>query len=162
MDRYCDRGEPGSGFPRDCDNCIENRSPCDSSLAYLNICRPHSMLPNSRLRRFLAAQADQRRVRLSWQERAMAEQPSTQSYADFPMHSKLPKRYRRSPLFMSWLPPVSVGLMPSVPQQPITATLPQHDTPQSYDAETSGSAVLNEHGVFEDHQATIDAGQGKA
>ena len=63
---------------------------------------------------------------------------------------------------MARQPPVSMGLMPSVPQYSVTATLPQHDTSQSHEVETSGPAVLIEHGLLEARQATIDAGQGSS
>ena len=78
------------------------------------------MVPNLQLRYFLSSQANQESLRLSWLEQAMAKQPSSQSYPDCAMERARP--------FIARKLPVGLGLMPSLPQQPITATIPQHDT----------------------------------
>ena len=113
------------------------------------------MIPNLQLQYFLSLQANEGSLRLSWLERAMAEQSSSQLYQDFATQSVLLERENRSHFFMARQPPVGMGLMPSVPQQPITATLPQHDTSQSHEVEPSGPA----HGRFKSRQATVNAGQ---
>ena len=74
------------------------------------------MVPNLKLTYCLAAQANQGSLHLSRQERAIAQQSSSQSYPDYATQSELLERRHRSRLFMARRPLVNMGVMPSVPQ----------------------------------------------
>lgn len=65
----------------------------------------------------------------------------------------------KSRLFWARQPPVSLGLTPSVPQQPTTATLSLHDTSQAHGLYDDGPAVLNERGLPRSAQDMADAEQ---
>ena len=86
------------------------------------------MVPNVQLRYFLSSQANQESLRLSWLEQATAEQSSSRSYPDIAMQLALLERHERSRSSVARQLPIGLRLMPSIPQQSITATLPQQDT----------------------------------
>ena len=50
MNVHCERGNATNSVYRDCDSCTEAGSPCESSLARLNISRRHYVVPTMRFR----------------------------------------------------------------------------------------------------------------
>ena len=78
MNRQCERGDAGNRYSGDCNSCIETGSLCDTSLACLNISRPHYVLQDYQMQLMLLEQHNKKRLLRARQEQDTLGQSSSQ------------------------------------------------------------------------------------
>ena len=78
MNRQCERGDAGNRYTGDCNSCIETGSLCDTSLACLNIARPHYVLQDYQMQLMLLEQHNKKRLLRARQEQDTMGQSSSQ------------------------------------------------------------------------------------
>ena len=80
MNRQCERKDVGSMSLSKCKSCIETGSPCDASLACLNISRPHYAPQDYQMCLFLLEQQNKKRLLMARQEQDTKGQSSSQPF----------------------------------------------------------------------------------
>ena len=144
IDRPCDRGDIGNGYPRSCDACLEAGSACNSSLACLNISRPHYVAPDYQMQLMLLEQQNKRRLLTARQEQDSTGQslyqplyqphhyppPTRPNYPfvnhalqDYRMQMMLLEQQNKKRMIMARQQPDSMGSQPSHSQPTILGSL---------------------------------------
>ena len=80
MNRQCLRGDAENISTEDCRSCIETGSLCDTSLACLNISRPHYVSQDYQLQLMLLEQHNKKRLLMARQEQNNLGQSSSQLF----------------------------------------------------------------------------------
>ncbi len=78
MNWQCVRGDAENMFTGDCRSCIETGSLCDTSLACLNISRPHYVSQDYQMQLMLLEQHNKKRLLMARQEQDNVGQSSSQ------------------------------------------------------------------------------------